>query len=125
MKGISLIEIIIIIAIVALITSFLTFALVDFRARALLTEAHSSVVSLLRDARARTIASLNNTVYGVHFQEDRAVLFTGTIYDSAASSNQIYFLPSTIIISTINFGGPQDIIFDVHLAILLRPAPFD
>jgi len=110
-EGFTLLETVFGIAIIIMIFSVLTMAFLSFRSSSQLSETHSQIVSILRDARSRTMASVGNTAYGVHFEESKAVLFQGGIYDALSPTNETYLLPASLIISSISLGGPQDVVF--------------
>ncbi len=111
MKGASLFEILVSLGIVLLLVAILSMALAAFRENSRLTEAQSGLLGLIKDARSRTLASVGNTNYGIHFEASQAVLFSGGAYDSLTSSNEPYILPANIEISSINLGGPSEVIF--------------
>ena len=110
-SGITLIELLISIAIIAVIAVLAMSGFNSFRESAQLNEAHSAILAILRDARSRTLSAEKNTQYGVHFETNQVVLFPGSSYNSGSSSNESYIMPSLTRISSINFGGPSDIIF--------------
>ncbi len=112
-KGFTLLEVLLAIGIIVLIVVLLNSALSEFFVTSRLTEAHTNITGLLRDARARTLASESKTTYGVHFDQStsQAVLFQGSSYSSGAAGNEPYALPSGVAFSSINLGGPVDIIF--------------
>ncbi len=111
-SGISLLEALISIAVLALVTTILVSAFGSFRASQGLSEAHSSVIGMIKDARARTSASSLNSNYGVHFEVDKTVLFKGNAYNPIDPSNEIYILPQFVEINSINLtGGAVDAIF--------------
>ena len=110
-NGLTAIEFLVGFAIIAFLTSFIWYAFSSFRDAGALDEASAAVLSLLRDARARTLSSQGNTTYGVHFEETKAVLFSGAAYNSADASNEPYIFSTSVKISAINLGGPADVIF--------------
>lgn len=111
-RGVTALELLVSIAILLLAAWFIGGLFSGFRESTRLTEAHTALVGLLRDARARTLASESNSVYGVHFETNLASLFKGAVYNSSDSSNENYVLPNTVEISAINLaGGAQDIVF--------------
>lgn len=115
-KGITLIEIIIIIAIISIISSIVLFNLSLFRNEQALKNTTIDIVSILNTARENTLSSLNSTNYSVHFETDRVVLFTGSIYSASLSTNEVtIFSPSVIIPLTLGInisGGGNNITFE-------------
>lgn len=110
--GISLLEAIISIAILTVTATILMSAFGSFRAASDLTEAHSSIAGILKDARGKTLSSENKSNYGVHFQSDQAVLFKGNSYNPSDTNNDIYLLPTSIEISSVSLtNGAVDAVF--------------
>ncbi|MFA6393179.1 MAG: prepilin-type N-terminal cleavage/methylation domain-containing protein [Candidatus Paceibacterota bacterium] len=114
-KGLTIIEIILAIAIISVISYIVLFNLSSFRNEQALKNTTIDIVSILNKARENTLSSLNSTNYSVHFETDRAVLFTGAIYSPSLSTNEVtLFSPSVNIPATggINIsGGGNDITF--------------
>lgn len=111
-KGVTLIELLVSIFIIAVIATIFMSVFSTFRENSQLTEAHSAIVGVLKDARSRTLSSQNKSDYGVHFETAKAVLFKGNIYNSADASNEPYFLPTSVQIGPINLtGGAVDTVF--------------
>ena len=114
-KGISLIEILIVVGLIAIISTIAVLNLSNFHNQQILINTTEDVVSLLNEARNDTISSKNSNTYGIHFQTDRAILFAGASFTSNPSNKQIN-LDSAVIIPIsggINLnGGGSDIVFD-------------
>ena len=112
MKGLTLIEILISMAIIIVLATLLGSVLSSFGESNKLTEADSGVIGMLRDARARTMSSQSASNFGVHFENSKVVLFQGNVYDQFGASNEDYILPFGTEISTITLsGGVDDIVF--------------
>ena len=114
-KGISLIEILIVVGIISIISTIVIPSLSRFHDQQALRNTTEDVISLLNEARNNTISSKNSTTYGIHFQSDKVILFTGSSFTISSSNKQIN-LDSVIIIPSvggINLNGRgSDIIFD-------------
>src|SRR3989338_7715737 len=80
MKGITLIELLVSISIIAVIATIFISAFSTFRENSQLSEAQSAIIGLLKDARSRTLSSQNKSNYGIHFETAKAVLFKGEIF---------------------------------------------
>jgi hypothetical protein len=65
------------------------------------------VVSILREARAKTLVAEGDSVYGVHFDQDQAVLFVGAVYDASSTNNQIFELPLSLGLATTSLGATE------------------
>lgn len=106
-RGFSLIEIIVSIALLALVASAGWFSFSSYAARRELESGVARVVALLSEARSKTLAGENYSAYGVHFEPDRAVLFRAPTYQAGSADNKTEVLPSRITISTIGFSGNE------------------
>ena len=114
-KGISIIEILVVISLIILIASIVIPNLSEFKKQQALKNTTEDIVSLLNEARNSTISSKNSTTYGVHFEEDSATLFPGVSFADNVNNKQIDFDTSTIISTDdgINLeGGGDDIVFE-------------
>lgn len=114
-RGISIIEIIIVIAIIGIISSIVMLNLSSFRNEQALRNTTMDIVSFLNKARQKTLSSLNSTNYSVHFETNKAVLFTGSVYSSLDTTNEsLIFSPSVAIPTSggINIGGGSDVTFE-------------
>ncbi len=98
-KGFTLIEVIISLAILALIASISAASFVSFARREALDSTVSAVAAGLRDARTRTMASINDSQYGVQIDTDRFTLFSNS-YVLGATGNEINMLNSRIKMSS-------------------------
>lgn len=114
-KGITLLEVLIIIAIVGIVSSIAFVNLSQFHNEQALKNTTIDIVSLLNKARQKTLSSINSTNYSVHFDTNKAVLFTGSIYSSINTTNEINNFSSAVIIPTVgglNIGGGNDVTFE-------------
>ncbi|MEK7585743.1 MAG: hypothetical protein AAB477_00715 [Patescibacteria group bacterium] len=113
--GVSLIEIVIAISIIALISVVVILNLSKFRDERTLDNMTQDVISVLNKAKSDTISSLNSNSYGVHFQTDKVVYFVGTTYNSSDAGNIVTNLDSSVTIPVsggINLnGGGSDVTF--------------
>ncbi|MFA5773588.1 MAG: prepilin-type N-terminal cleavage/methylation domain-containing protein [Candidatus Paceibacterota bacterium] len=113
-KGISIIEILIVISIIVIISAIAIPNFSKFHNQQALRNTTEDVISLLNEARNSTISSKNSNTYGVHFQSDKVILFAGSSFNDSPSNKQINLDSSVIIPATggINLnGGGSDIIF--------------
>src|SRR3989344_9266077 len=112
MKGFTLIEILVVITIAVILFAIVVSGFSGLRQSSDLTLAVDDSISFLQDARAKTLSSENNSVYGVHFETSQFVLFVGNTYNPADSSNKVRTLPSTIETNSILLSGVgDDVIF--------------
>ena len=70
------------------------------------------IAKQLEEAHARTLASDDDTTYGVHFATSTVTLFPGTLYIAGSSENKVLTLRKAEIASINLSGGVQDIYFN-------------
>lgn len=110
-KGFSLIEVLIVVFIIIIIT----IAVINYRSFGQKTELNNTaqnILSALRLAQTKTIASEQASQYGVRFEIDQYVSFKGNTYQADDPDNQVFQIPSNLEIYQINLlGEGNDIIF--------------
>lgn len=112
MKGATLLEILLSLFIIAVVAGIFVAAFGVFRESNDLRAAQSTMVGMVKSARSRAIASENNSVYGVHFETEKSVLFKGSAYNPSDPGNENYTFPPSVKISNISLaGGAQDAVF--------------
>lgn len=112
MKGFTLLETLLALGIVAIIAAISVLSLSNFNKDKALTIEVEKVLSLITKARSLSLAAKDDFVYGVHFEERKAVLFTGGSYSASATTNQIQLLNDAVKISAIALtGGGADVVF--------------
>ena len=107
-------ELVVVIGIICIIGAIVFPKLNNFQQQQDMKNTSEDIISLLNEARNNTISSKDSNTYGVHFQSDRAILFSGSSFNSFSSDNkQINFESSVRIPTTggINLGGGSDVIF--------------
>jgi len=111
--GFALIELLTVIGIILILASFLFPQLNLFKSRNILDSTAQEIISALRLAQNKTVASEGASSFGVHFETDKFILFKGTIYDSAASDNKAYALAPSLIIDNLDLeNNSAEIIFE-------------
>lgn len=114
-KGITIIEILIVIAIIGIISSVVLLSLSSFRNEQALKNTTIDIVSILNKARQKTLSSVNSNNYSVHFESDRAVLFTGETYSAVDSTNEVIPFSQAVSIPIsggLNIGGSSNVTFE-------------
>jgi prepilin-type N-terminal cleavage/methylation domain-containing protein len=112
-KGISLMELLIVLAIVGIIVAIAVSQFSKIRNAQILKSTTEDILSVLNKARSQTLASLNSLQYGVRFETNRVVIFNGTTYDSNNASNEVINISSIARISSIALtDGVTDIYFN-------------
>lgn len=111
-NGFTLIEILIVLAVIGLLIAVVALPLNQFRNNQALQNSTNSIISVLNDARAKTLAGLDNTNYSVAVFSNKLVLFKGQTYNSADSTNENYFFDTGITASWSLSGGGNIISFN-------------
>jgi Tfp pilus assembly protein FimT len=114
-KGISAVELLVVVSILIIISSILFPKLSKFRKQQVLENTTEDIVSLLNEARNNTISSKNSTTYGVHFLSDKATLFAGAAFSELPDNKEINFDHYVSIPGSggINLnGGGSDVVFE-------------
>jgi len=111
-EGFTILEILVVVGIIVILTGIALGAYNNFSKQVDLDVTTQGILSTLRDARSRTLASEGETVYGVHFETDKYTLFAGSVYDASASANKVQDLTSTEIYSISLTGGGSEVLFD-------------
>ena len=114
-KGFTLIEVVIVIFLIALVSTIVFNNLSSFRQDQILRSTTSDVVTLLNEAKQNTLSSVNSSSYGVHFETNRMILFSGIIYSSSDPNNKVVNFDDTVSIPSsggLNIGGGSDVVFE-------------
>jgi prepilin-type N-terminal cleavage/methylation domain-containing protein len=114
-SGFTLIEALVVIAIMGFISTIVLFSLSSFRNEQALKNTEIDIVTLLNKARQNTLSSINSNNYSVHFETDKAVLFTGSNYSALDSTNEIIDFNKAVVAPIdggINLGGLSNVTFE-------------
>lgn len=112
-KGFTLLEIVIVVAIMGILALISVTGLQSFAYRSGHISASRTVLGALEEAQARTLASQDDTVFGVHFETDSVTIFQGSTYTAGNIHNEIRILPARTSISTVTlFGGGSNVLFN-------------
>lgn len=108
-RGFTLIELGIVFGIIALLFGFVTLNLGNVQK---VTSINSVIDILVSDMKSQQTKAMAGTVssglgesYGIYFQSDRYILFTGTTYSSTNSSNFIIMLGGNVEFVNSTFPG--------------------
>lgn len=111
-QGVTLVELFVVVAVLAIVTGIIAAAFGGFRRRTLVDNAAGQVVALLREARALTLASRDGAAWGVHFEASNIALFRAPTFISGAADNKPIALDTSVALATTSIaGGGSDIIF--------------
>ena len=110
--GFTLLETVMVVGLALILTVISIAALQQFGNRSGHREAAHIILGTLEEAHARTLASQNDTVYGVHFEATEVVVFEGATYIAGDPTNETYPLPPRASITNIALGGSSEATFE-------------
>lgn len=115
-KGITVLEILIVLAILAGMFAIVIPQFSKIRENQVLKNAVGEVISSLNKAQSQTLASLNSSSYGVHFQSDKIIIFKGTVFSVGDINNQTINITTPASISNVTLalasGSSGDLYFN-------------
>ncbi len=103
-KGFTFIETLIVIAVIALIITLTIVSYRYFEKRTELETTAQKITAILKSAQTKTLASEDDSQYGVHFKSNQYILFKDDIYQEGTADNKTYQLSNQIEISQINLA---------------------
>jgi len=110
--GFSLIEMITVIAIGAVLVAVIVISFSSFRNSKIVDVSADQVLSVINEARVKTVSSEDYSMFGVRFEASRVVFFKGGAFTEPNSSNIETPLSPLVEISNISLnGGGADIVF--------------
>lgn len=111
-KGFTFLELLIVIAIIAIISAIIVGAFSMIKNNQALEKDVSAIIAYLDDAKSKTLASKDSDQYGVHFTPSTISLFKGAAYNVSDPGNLTYQLDDTVTLNPITIaGGGSDVIF--------------
>lgn len=99
-RGFSAAELIVALGVSALIFGIVLSAFGNLFRRESLVASTSALAEGIRDARARTLASVEASQYGVKVDADRFTFFRGSAFSSSTPGNETFMFSSWVAAST-------------------------
>lgn len=94
----TLSEIVVVIAIMAIIATVGFGSLFNYYQTSILNADVSFMISILQRTRQRAISNATSSDYSVKFLTDRFVVYPGIVYSSSSSNNENYYLDNGVIV---------------------------
>ncbi len=113
-KGITIIELLITLSLLGLLFLIVLPSFSKLRENQVLGAATSDIASAINKARSETLASVNSSEYGVHFQSNSVIIFKGKVYSAGTSTNETISITSPANISNITLGGVSSTSADMY-----------
>jgi prepilin-type N-terminal cleavage/methylation domain-containing protein len=111
-KGVTIIEILLVIAIITIVLAISVVGFSALNARKALETDTIKIVSAFNDARSKTLSSKGPSQYGVHIEATEVVVFRGTSYSASDPENEVITLSPSSRITQMNLSSAgSDIIF--------------
>lgn len=104
-QGLSLIEIVVVLAVLGLMLAVVIPQFGESRENQVLKSAVGDILSNLSLARAQTLASLDSSAYGVHFESGKVIIFKGTSFVANDPGNQEVPILSPASITNVTLNG--------------------
>lgn len=101
-NGLTIIELLVVVAIIILLASVVLPSFKDFREDRVLKSATEDVLATLDRAHSQTLSSLESSTYGIHFESDKMVVFKGDTYSESDPDNSEISIQSPATISDIS-----------------------
>ncbi|HEY4498247.1 MAG TPA: prepilin-type N-terminal cleavage/methylation domain-containing protein [Candidatus Paceibacterota bacterium] len=107
-KGLTLIEVVITMAILAIIGGLGLFVSTDFYRGYILRTERDTLVSILQRQRSRALNNVSDSHHGVFLETDQYTVFQGNSYASRNPDyDEVINLPSSVVI-----GGINEVVFE-------------
>jgi Tfp pilus assembly protein FimT len=105
MEGITLIEILVAIAVVAILATTVLPGFSKIKKMQILKSTTEDMVSAIGEARSETMASLDSSSYGVNFESNKITIFQGTSFSVDSIHNKVIDITPPATISSINLNN--------------------
>lgn len=125
-KGFTLIEILMAVAIIGLAVTIVTLSFGGLNASQALDKSVLNVISVLDEARAKTLSAVDDSQYGVRIEESQVILFRGASYSASDPGNEVTELHALVAIRNISLsGGGASVVFQRLTGATAQPGTFE
>lgn len=110
-RGVTIIETLIVLLIIVVLVSIVGTSFSYIRDKQILNSETTKILSVLQDARTRTLSSVGDKQYGVHFETNQIILYSGSVYDPLGATNEKTNLSNVIVQDIVFSNGGNNILF--------------
>jgi len=111
-RGFTLIELVIVVSVLVILASLVLPGFNFWQRQSSLDSTAQEILSTLRLAQNKTLASEGDANFGVYFEPTKFTLFKGTTYYPDSPDNSVHNLSPTVLLSNVNLGGGNFVVFD-------------
>lgn len=123
--GFTLLEIVIVVALLTLVGSLALVSFLRARVSRELVTTTQNVLSVLARAQANSLAGRDDSSWGVRLDQAQYVLFRGTTYASATLTEPYPVAGRLEIVNVSLVGGGQEVVFDRITGATVQPGTFE
>lgn len=109
-----MIEMLMVVAIIGILVAVVLPQFSKMKENQILKNTVGDITSVLHTAQAQSLASVNSSEYGVHFQSDKMILFKGKVFSSNAVDNKTTNITSPAVISNVTINGVSGTSGDIY-----------
>lgn len=111
--GFTVAEILVVVGIIAVISSISFYFFGSLSQKEVLEKDVASLTALVRNARLLSVASKNASSFGIHLENNKAVLFQGNAYVAGGPNEIIFDFSKEVYLSSWSLSnGGSNIVFD-------------
>lgn len=105
-------EVMVVIGIFVIVAGMTFYFFSGFNKKEILEKDIAGISALVREARMLAVTSKDSSVFGIHFENNKAVLFKGSSYIAGGSEEKVFLLSKTVYMSgyLLDLGTP-DVVF--------------
>ncbi len=105
-------EVMVVIGLFVIVAGMTFYFFSGFNKKEILEKDVAGVSALVRDARMLSVTSKDSSVFGIHFEADKVILFKGGSYITGGSDQKIFTLSKTVYMSEYSLDlGIPDVVF--------------
>ncbi len=117
-SGVTVLELLIVLAIIGILVAVVLPQFSRVRENQALKNATSDMLTAVDKARGQTLASLNSSEYGVHFEVNQIIIFKGTAFSAGATDNEVIYITTPVSITNVTFGGVSSTTGNIYFSLL-------